>query len=80
MNKQLRLVCVGLSTLAIVHCTSFAQPAQKNSAANPTAISSEKIAKGCEDEWRANQKVLMKGQTLLHQNKFLAAKALLGSA
>jgi hypothetical protein len=65
MNKQLRSVCVGLSTLAIVHCTSFAQPAQKNSAADPTAISalktkeqsSEKIA----DEWRANRKAMMKG-------------------
>jgi hypothetical protein len=69
MKKQLCLVSVGLPALAIVHCTSFAEPAQQNSAAAPTAISalktkeqsSEKIAKDCEDEWRANREAMMKG-------------------
>jgi hypothetical protein len=63
MKKQLCLV----SALGIVHCTSFAsfaEPAQQIAA--PTANSalneqSKKIEKDCEDEWRANQEAMMKG-------------------
>ena len=69
LKKQLCLVCVGLPALAIVHCTSFAETAQQSSAAAPTAISalktngqsSEKIAKDCEEEWRANRDAMTKG-------------------
>jgi hypothetical protein len=64
MKKQLCLV----SALGIVQCTSFAlfaEPAQQIAA--PTANStlneqsSKKIEKDCEDEWRANQEAMMKG-------------------
>jgi hypothetical protein len=68
VKKQLCLVCVGLPALAIVHCTSFAETAKQSSAA-PTAIStlktneqsSGKIAKDCEEEWRANRDAMTKG-------------------
>jgi hypothetical protein len=64
MKKQLCLV----SALGIVQCTSFAsfaEPAQQIAAptANsaPNEQSSKKIEKDCEDEWRANQEAMMKG-------------------
>ena len=69
LKKQLCFICVGLPALAIVHCASFAETAQRNSAAAPTAISalktneqsSEKIAKDCEEEWRANRDAMTNG-------------------
>jgi hypothetical protein len=67
MKKQLCLVCVGLAAVAIMHCSSFAEPAQQNPPAAPTASSAlneqsaKKIAKDCEAEWRANQETMMKG-------------------
>jgi hypothetical protein len=67
MKKQLWLVCIGLPALAIMQCTSFAEPARQNSIAAPPPNSAlneqgaKKIAKDCEDEWRANQEAMMKG-------------------
>jgi hypothetical protein len=67
MKKQLCLVCVGLAAVAIMHCSSFAEPAQQNSAAAPTASSAlneqsaKQITKDCEAEWKANQDAMMKG-------------------
>jgi hypothetical protein len=69
MKKPLSFVCLGLPALAIVHCASFAEPAQQNSAAAPTGISalktkersSEKIVRDCEAEWRANREKMVKG-------------------
>jgi hypothetical protein len=69
MKKPLSFVCLGLPALAIVHCASFAEPAQQNSAAAPTGISalktkersSEKIVRDCEAEWRANRETMVKG-------------------
>jgi len=69
MKKPLCFV-IGLPALAIVHCTSFAEPAQQqSSAAAPTGISAlkkkeqswEKIVKDCKDEWRANREAIMTG-------------------
>ena len=68
MKKPLCFV-IGLPALAIVHWTAFAEPAQQNSTTVPTGNSalktnkqsSEKIAKDCEDEWRANREAMMKG-------------------
>jgi hypothetical protein len=65
MKKQLWFVCVGLPALAIVHCTSFAEPAQApaptaNSALKTNEQSSKQIANDCEAEWRANQEAMMK--------------------
>ena len=69
MKKPLCFICLGLPALAIVHWTAFAEPAQQNSTTAPTGNSalktnkqsSEKIAKDCEDEWRANRDAMMKG-------------------
>jgi hypothetical protein len=67
MKKQLWWVCVGLPALAIMHCTSFAGPAQQNLIGAPPANSAlseqsaEKIVKDCEAEWRANQEAMTKG-------------------
>jgi len=67
MKKQLWFACVGLPALAIVHCTSFAEPAQQNLAPAPAANSvlneqsAKKIVKDCEAEWSANQEAMMKG-------------------
>ena len=69
MKKQPCLVGVVLPLLAIMHCTSFAESAQQNSVALPTATNalkpneqnSEKIVKDCEDEWTANREAMMKG-------------------
>jgi hypothetical protein len=64
MKKQLWFVCVGLPALAIVHCTSFAEPAQAPASTGNSTLneqSSKKIEKDCEDEWRANQEAMMKG-------------------
>jgi len=68
MKNQLWLVSLGLTALAIMHCTSFAEPAQQNSP-TPTANSatgtnqqgSKQIANDCEAEWRANQDAMVKG-------------------
>ena len=69
MKKQLCLICVGLPALAIVHCTSFAETAQQNSAAAPASSAaplktdgqgSKTVVENCRDEWRVNQEAMMK--------------------
>ena len=64
MKKQLWFACVGLPALAIVHCTSFAEPAQAPASTANSALneqSAKKIVKDCEAEWSANQEAMMKG-------------------
>lgn len=71
MKKLLCLVCAGLPTLVVMHCTSFAQSAQQNSAAASGAVSpvtkmngqssAKKIEQVCEEEWRANRDFMMRG-------------------
>jgi hypothetical protein len=62
MKKQLWFVCVGLPALAIMHCTSSAEPAQTPaSTAALNQQSAKQITNDCEAEWRANQEAMMKG-------------------
>jgi hypothetical protein len=69
VKKQLCLIFVGLLG-AMAHRASFAEPALQNSTVAPAASSapaktnersSAKIAKDCDDEWRANRETMMKG-------------------
>ena len=62
MKKQLWLVSLGLPALAIVHCTSFAEPAQTPaSTANSALNQKSQMTMDCEAEWKANQDAMMKG-------------------
>jgi hypothetical protein len=64
MKKQLWLVSIGLPALAIMHCTSFAEPAQAAASTANSALNqqnSKQIVKDCEAEWKANQDAMMKG-------------------
>ena len=63
MNKQFWLVSLGLPALAIVHCSSFAEPAQVPTSTANSALnqqSAKQITNDCEAEWRANQETMMK--------------------
>jgi len=58
--------CVGLSAIATVYCTTFAEAAQQDSVVNSAAGATQKqgskdIEKDCEDEWKANRDIMMKG-------------------
>jgi hypothetical protein len=64
MKKQLWLVCIGLPALAIMRCTSFAEPAEAPASTANSALneqSARQITNDCEAEWRANQEAMMKG-------------------
>ena len=64
MKKQLWFVCVGLPALAIVHCTSFAEPAQAPASTGNSALNQQgakQMTNDCEAEWKANQESMMKG-------------------
>ena len=70
MKKHLCLVCGALAGTTILHFSAFAEMAKPNATATPPAAisaplktngqSSKKIAKDCDDEWRADQEEMMK--------------------
>jgi hypothetical protein len=64
MKKQLWFVCIGLPALAIVPCSSFAEPAQVPTSTANSALnqkSAKQITNDCEAEWKANQDAMIKG-------------------
>jgi len=70
MKKRPCLVCGTLAGITILHFNAFAETAKPDATAAPPAAisaplktdgqSSKKIAKDCDDEWRANQEEMMK--------------------
>jgi hypothetical protein len=70
MKKHPCLVCGALAGITILHSDAFAETAKPNPTAIPPAAisaplksneqSSKKTAKDCDDEWRADQEVMMK--------------------
>jgi hypothetical protein len=70
MKKRLYLVCRALAGMTILHFPASAETAKPTSTAAPPAAisaplkttgqSSKKTAKDCDDEWRADQEVMMK--------------------
>lgn len=70
MKKHLYMICGALAGITMLHCGAFAETAKPNStAAAPAPSSASKtngqrsktVAEECEDEWRANQEAMMKG-------------------
>jgi hypothetical protein len=69
MKKHLCWVYCASAGIIILYSAAFAETAEPNSSAAPAGISaplktngqsSKKTAKDCDDEWRANQEVMMK--------------------
>jgi hypothetical protein len=65
MKKRLCLVSA-LAGITILHCPALAETAKPNSTAPPAAISappngqsSKKTAKDCDEEWKADRKLMM---------------------
>jgi hypothetical protein len=70
VKKHLYMICSALVGIAMLHCGAFAETAKPNStAAAPAPPSappktngqrSKTVVEECEDEWRANQELMMK--------------------